>query len=229
MKHYLSHGGGVNSTALMLLLEREGTEFESAFVDHGGDYSETYDYIRYLQELGHPITVIKPSVQGCSTIEKYALKYKTIPSRWGRWCTAKFKIKPLLTYFEKPCVEYVGISAEEKRRAFEKYRHREGKEVQISYPLIKQNITRAGCIEIIRQAGLKVPPRSGCWFCPFMNRKAVRTLYIEHLDLYRRRERMEKNTGRNFYFDQEEHRGARPLPMAAIVGEDSHRLEKYSE
>jgi len=43
MRKYLSHGVGVNSTALMLLLEDEGVEFESVFVDHGGDYPETKD------------------------------------------------------------------------------------------------------------------------------------------------------------------------------------------
>jgi len=40
MKNYLSHGMGVNSTALMLLLADEGIEFESVFVYHGGDYPE---------------------------------------------------------------------------------------------------------------------------------------------------------------------------------------------
>jgi len=42
---YLSHGMGVNSTALMLLLEDQGVEFESIFVNHGGDFPETYEYL----------------------------------------------------------------------------------------------------------------------------------------------------------------------------------------
>ena len=63
MKEYLSFGGGVNSTALMLLLLDEGIEFESVFVNHGGDYPETYEYVtcvrnpydlvvsKYIQDL----------------------------------------------------------------------------------------------------------------------------------------------------------------------------------
>jgi len=50
MKKYLSHGMGVNSTALMLLLEDEGIEFESVFIDHGGDYPETYEYVNYQKK-----------------------------------------------------------------------------------------------------------------------------------------------------------------------------------
>ena len=52
MKKYLSHGMGVNSRALMLLLEDEGIEFENVFVNHGGDYPETYEYVIYLKDKG---------------------------------------------------------------------------------------------------------------------------------------------------------------------------------
>ena len=95
MKAYLSHGMGVNSTALMLLLEEWGIEFESVFVDHGGDYPETYEYLDYLQNQGYEITVIKPEVEGCNTILEYCRKYRIIPSFHFRWCTDKFKLRPL--------------------------------------------------------------------------------------------------------------------------------------
>jgi len=38
---------------------------------------------------------------------------------------------------------------------------------RLAYPLIDLRIDRAACIEIIRQAGLPVPPKSSCWFCPY--------------------------------------------------------------
>ena len=40
MKTYLSYGGGVNSTAMLLMLHKEGWEFESIYVDHGCDITE---------------------------------------------------------------------------------------------------------------------------------------------------------------------------------------------
>ena len=48
MPHYLSMGFGVNSVALFLLMERLGMDFEAVFVDHGGDYPETYEYAKYF-------------------------------------------------------------------------------------------------------------------------------------------------------------------------------------
>lgn len=227
MKTYLSHGGGVNSTALMLLLEKEGVEFESVFVDHGGDYPDTYQYINYLQKMGHPISVIKPYVSGCLTIEQYALKYHIIPARWQRWCTQRFKIIPLNNYFEKPCVNLIGIDASEKHRTL--YEHqKQDKRIKLHYPLVERKITRQGCIRIIKEGGLEVPPRSGCWFCPFMSYKAIRKLYVNYPDLYERMKRMELNTGRNFYFDQGDH-GGRKRPVSSIVAEDTSRLDKFCE
>lgn len=38
---------------------------------------------------------------------------------------------------------------------------------RLEYPLIDLRLDRATCQEIIRQAGLPVPPKSSCWFCPF--------------------------------------------------------------
>ena len=118
MKAYLSHGMGVNSTALMLLLEEWGIEFESVFVDHGGDYPETYEYLDYLQNQGYEITVIKPEVEGCNTILEYCRKYRIIPSFHFRWCTDKFKLRPLKQYIEVPSIMFLGIDNGEQKRAF---------------------------------------------------------------------------------------------------------------
>ena len=221
MKHYLSHGGGVNSTALMLLLEREGGEFEGVFVDHGGDYPETYDYIRYLQEHGHKIIILKPNVNGCPTIEDYCIKYKILPSIWVRWCTEKFKITPLTKYFEKPCVCFVGIDAGERKRVIKAYRQRAGKGVKIKYPLLERGITREECKRIITDAGLKVPRRSGCWLCPYMNHKEVRKLYVKYPDFYARRKHLEEINPRGYRFDRN------GISMSSIVGEDTRRLDEF--
>lgn len=228
MRAYLSYGGGVNSTALMLLLKREGVDFEAVFADHGGDYPETYEYIRYLHELGHPITVIKPNASGCSTIEEYALKYRILPSMQVRWCTRKFKIEPLMNYYEKPCIEYIGFSADERRRADRYHRttwRRWKRGTEVRFPLVKRGITRQGCINIIKDAGLQVPIASGCWFCPFMSKLKIRKLYATYPDLYARRKRMEaKSVERGgFYFGHE------GRPMSAIAPESMPPLERWSE
>jgi len=189
MKFYLSHGMGVNSTALMLLLEDMGFEFESVFVDTGVEHPETYEYLEYLQNLGYKITVLKPNVEGFDNLYEYCKHYKIVPGQFQRWCTVKFKIRTLRNYIETPAVMFIAIAYDEKHRALKKP-IKEG--VVNSYPLVDYRITREKCIEIIKKHGLRVPRRSGCWLCPFLTKQEVQELYLKHPDLYQKRKEIEK-------------------------------------
>ena len=42
-----------------------------------------------------------------------------------------------------------------------------GLQVRKEYPLITLRLTRSDCMRIITGAGLPMPPKSSCWFCPF--------------------------------------------------------------
>lgn len=166
MKRYLSYGGGINSTALMLLLIDEEIDFESVFVDHSTDYPETYEYVSMLINKGYPITVIKPSFQGFDSLYEYCVDSKMTPVRMMRWCTQHFKIEPLMEYCDKPRIEYVGIDADEPHRA----RPSNDSKINKQFPLVDKGIGRDKCIEIIKSHGLPVPPKSGCYICPFQRR-----------------------------------------------------------
>src|SRR5690606_37505728 len=37
------------------------------------------------------------------------------------------------------------------------------------YPLLDLKLRRTDCYRIIRDAGLPIPPKSSCWFCPMHN------------------------------------------------------------
>ena len=41
----------------------------------------------------------------------------------------------------------------------------------LDYPLIDLRMDRAACLAVITQAGLPVPPKSSCWFCPYHSRR----------------------------------------------------------
>ena len=177
---YLSFGGGVNSTALLIYLEEKGEDFETIFVNHGGDWPETYKYVEYLREQGYEITEIIPNEAGCRTIIEYCYHYHIIPGIQRRFCTDHFKLRPINRYIERPCIMYIGVSFEEKKRARES-----GKAgVKNMYPLVDEKITREACKELIKSNGLKVPPRSGCYFCPFISRADARKLKRLHPDLF---------------------------------------------
>jgi len=188
MKIYLSHGMGVNSTALMLLLEDMGFEFESVFVDVGTEYPETYEYLDYLREQGYEITVLKPDVEGFDNLYDYCKHYKIVPGQFMRWCTDKFKLRTLQKYVKTPAIMLIAIDAGEKHRAFKK-------PIKFGvinvYPLVSYGIDRKKCIEIIKENGLKVPRKSGCWLCPFASRSEIRQLYLNYPDLYEKRKEIE--------------------------------------
>ena len=218
MKNYLSHGMGINSTALMLLLEDEGIEFESVFVNHGGDYPETYEYANYLRDKGFKITEIIPDYRGCHTILEYCYKNQFIPSETRRWCTANFKIQPIYNYVEIPCKMMLGISYEERKKRIHKSKN---KNITNSYPLVERKITRVKCTEIIKNHNLKIPRQSGCFFCPCMNKKKARELYLHHFELYKKVLDLERNCKQsNFYLKQ-------GIPFDKFAKADVPPLTKY--
>ena len=179
MKSYLSYGGGVNSTAMLLLLYDEGQEFESIYVDHGCDWPETKEYVRMISEK-YPITILTPQVEGFSNLHAYADHYKMIPSRVKRWCSDKFKVRVINQYVEKPCFSLIGFSTDEAHRA--KISYEDGAENR--FPLLEREIDRNQCKEIIKKHGLPVPDRSHCWFCPFQRVGEWKKLRRKHPDLY---------------------------------------------
>jgi len=195
MKKYLSHGMGVNSTALMLLLKDEGTEFESVFVNHGGDYPETYEYITYLRKRGFKITEISPNVEGrYGSLYDFCFDKQIIPFRRFRWCSEKFKVIPFLNYIETPCICYLGFDTGEKKRAIRrKPKHKKEKDIIYKYPLIDAKMNREDCINLIKAKNLKIPSKSGCFFCPFMKRSEIRAMFLNHHDLYEKAKLLELN------------------------------------
>lgn len=117
-KQYLSFGAGVNSTALLLLLTDRGEDFETVFVNHGGDYPATYKYVEYLRAEGFEIKEVIPNYRGCHTLYDYCIKHNIMPITQFRWCTHYFKIKPYFEYIKPnlPCVSFIGFDAGEKKR-----------------------------------------------------------------------------------------------------------------
>ena len=224
-KNYLSFGGGVNSVALMLWLLDHNVEFEAVFADHGGDYPETYEYVDMLMDKGYEITILKPTkvIHG-KTVDLYGecYEYKTTPSTRFRWCTSKYKVIPIRDYVKRPCFLFLGIAAEEAHRAKRNKEYEFG--IIRDYPLIDHNINRQGCIEIIKAHGLPVPPKSGCFFCPFQKASEIRALYHRCDDLFDKALELEK---RNVEYNKQKgktqsgylHISNRPLEVVAMTNQ----------
>lgn len=57
---------------------------------------------------------------------------------------------------------------------------------RIEYPLLERGIRRADCARIIRDAGLPLPPKSSCWFCPFHSLAAWHEMRRTEPELFER-------------------------------------------
>ncbi len=191
MLKVISYGGGVQSTALLVLAAQAKIDFRTFLFCNVGDDSENPETLEYVRTVAMPYA----QASGLDLIELQRTRFGEpetlyqrltrpgsrsigIPVRMAgsgapgnRACTDDFKIKVVAKWIrehgatiEQPALVGLGISLDEFQRmrtdsgiAYEK----------LAYPLIDLRMDRQQCINIIRNAGLPVPPKSSCWFCPF--------------------------------------------------------------
>jgi hypothetical protein len=197
VRYVLSFGGGVNSVALMILLLRSNEPLdEVVFADTGAEAPETYAYLHlvhaYLRNHHVPLTILASPTQGPNLYRK-CWDRKVIPSAIWRWSTRDFKITPIHRHYRSlgdHVNQYLAIAYDEIERM---------KDAAVSYvtnlyPLVDSKIRRAGCVAVIEEAGLPVPVKSGCFFCPFNSIGRWRWLYENHPDLYDKAMALEENS-----------------------------------
>lgn len=162
--YWLSYGGGVNSTALAILLVRgdlpQYEPWRIVFSDTGEEKPETYAYIEnhfapWLERHGKTLETVGPTESVLARWERL----KVTGSRLLRGCTVEGKINPIKRHIEAAGggIQLIGIDAGEAHRMPDRVR-----------PLVDLNVDRDGCEEIIALAGLPSPGKSGCWCCPFL-------------------------------------------------------------
>lgn len=188
---------GVQSTALLVLAAQQRIEFSTFVMANVGDDSEMPATLRYVREIAAPFAaahgialhLIERRRRDGSVETLYGRLMKDgsrslpIPVRMSngasgsRSCTADFKIRVTGKWAKqhgattaRPAVVGIGISADEIHRA--NTRRAEAHE-RVVYPLIGigedtgLRLNRADCARVIQRAGLPVPPKSSCYFCPF--------------------------------------------------------------
>ena len=115
----------------------------------------------------------------------------------SRWCTGDSKLIPIISYirseqtlgkYVKPAAGIIGLSYEEMLRQYIPHE----KEYSVNYPLIEKKMTRDDCIRYVSEAGYDVPPKSGCYLCPFQGKKQWTQLLRKHPDLYDEAVRLEE-------------------------------------
>ena len=204
----LSYGMGVDSTAVLVGWWRRG--IRPHWIGHaqvGNEWPETYAYRpvidAWLAEVGFPtITDVqyrlkkKPKHGHYETLEENCLVNATLPSlAFGyKKCSLKWKGEPL----DAACKDYFAahIAAGGKVQRAIGYdagpcdSRRGGVETKGPwswiYPLREWGWDRERCIAEIARAGLPIPPKSACTFCPSTKPAELIQLAKKHPDLARR-------------------------------------------
>ncbi|WP_444961510.1 phosphoadenosine phosphosulfate reductase [Nocardiopsis sp. M1B1] len=212
----VSYGGGVQSTALLVLAAQRRIDYRIFLFANVGDDSEHPATLEYLRQVAAPFAakhgleikqlaktrrdgttetlmgqLIKPEAR---SIPIPVRMHNGAPGR--RACTADFKIKVVGRWLRTqgvtaaaPADVAIGISLDEIHRA---NRRRAEEYERIEYPLLDLGLRRADCEQIISEAGLPVPPKSACFFCPFKTVGSWRQQRLEEPELFAKSVRLEK-------------------------------------
>lgn len=210
----VSYGGGVQSTALLVLAAQGVIDFDLFLFSNVGDDSEHPDSLRYVREIAVPYA----TEHGIELVELHRIPTKgkskdVVETLWGRLmrpdsrslpipvrmsggapgtrsCTADFKIRVVGKELkrrgatvEDPATVALGISVDEIERAKPGIDPRAPYQFR-TYPLLDLGLTRTDCKRIIGEAGLPVPGKSSCFFCPFHDKEAWRALKRDTPDLW---------------------------------------------
>jgi hypothetical protein len=197
-------GCGVNSVALAILLVQKNIVPDYILFANTGGFSnlgekhETYRYKRFfsnwLKSKGFP--EIKTVVYNEEGLYREMIRLKTLPSIAFGWktCSIKWKIYSSDNYLKSKKVadrkKIIGYDAGEGHRSKTDYTE-EG--VSFWYPLVDWDIDRMDCVKIIIDAGLPLPPKSSCFFCPNMNAWEIHQLKEEDPCRFDKAIEMEQN------------------------------------
>ena len=193
-----SFGGGRQSMAALVLASRGvpeliGRTFLFSNVGEDSEKPQTLEYVETiarpfaikngieLHELrrvgrrgkrkGEVITIYEQLIGDNRTVDIPVRMSNGAPG--NRNCTKTFKIDVIAEWTRRhgatkdnPATVGIGFTWDEIHRIgrADRIKH------QVSdYPLIDLRMTTADCVTVIEKAGLPLPPKSACWFCPFQS------------------------------------------------------------
>jgi hypothetical protein len=208
----IAYGGGVQSTALLVLAAQGRIDFPVFLFANVGNDSED----RATHQFVHQHAMPYAAAHGIALHELHRVRRDgTTETLYGRLtrpgsrslpipvrmpggapgtrsCTADFKIKITGRWLkahgatpDNPARVDIGISLDEIHRVNNR---RAMPYEQPVYPLLEHDppLRRAACQRIIAAAGLPVPGKSVCWFCPLRRLGYCKALRRDQPELFAR-------------------------------------------
>lgn len=189
------------------------------FADTGCEQPHTYEFMnifdKWLEEHGLPtITRVFCTDKDGNRLflENECFDRKTLPAiAFGfKTCSQKYKIRPTDKYLNnnedckkewaagKKITKIVGYDAGETRRVQHgEAANEDNKKADNRYLLYEWGWDRAECTRVIERAGLPLPAKSSCYFCPSMKKKEIQALWENYPLLFQRAVNMEHNAAEN--------------------------------
>lgn len=192
----LNLGAGVQSSCLALMAAKgEITPMPdfAVFADTQAEPQSVYDWLDWLEtQLPFPVyRVTKGNLTEDSLkihnrkdgsgerLQRIIPAFGLLPdgtktAAIGRSCTADYKVKAILNELRIRCgikrgqketviTQWIGISWDELQRV----KNSTDSWTQHRWPLIERRMTRAHCMQWMKDNGYPEPPRSACVYCPF--------------------------------------------------------------
>jgi len=191
----ISYGGGVQSTALIVLAMSEGWDVdEIVHVDLlDAESPATREYVARFREwlcreYGRDITVIERNMYR-DMLDNPG--FTPVPWRiadgsamLSRQCTRQYKVAPLTRYvYGRYPGERIGLMLGISVDEYHRMRDSSAARIEHVYPLVDRRLTRWQCRDIVERAGLAVPSKSSCWFCPYRSSVSQWALVQRYPDL----------------------------------------------
>jgi len=204
MATVISYGGGVQSTALVVLAMQRGWQIdEIVHVDLlDAESPATREYVKYfagwLREAHQrDITILQRDLYG-DMLANPAFTPAPWRARDGsfmlkRQCTRQYKVEPIRRYlYDKYRRERIGLMLGISVDEFHRMRDSGFKRIENVYPLVDERLTRNDCRAILERAGLATPPKSSCWFCPYRSVRSQSELLKQYPALREMGEELER-------------------------------------
>jgi len=204
MATIISYGGGVQSTALVVLAMQRGWRIdEIVHVDLlDAEAPNTREYVasfaRWLRETyNRGITILQRDLYG-DMLARPAFTPAPWRARDGsfmlkRQCTRQYKVEPVRRYlYDKYRRERIGLMLGISVDEFHRMRESDAKRIEHLYPLVDERLTRNDCRAILERAGLATPPKSSCWFCPYRSARSQSELLRQYPALREKGEELER-------------------------------------
>ncbi len=238
----VSFGGGVNSAAMLIGMHERGIRPDLIlFADTGGEKPETYAFVEIMRtwterHMGQSIVRVSAAKKYAS-LEDRCLTQGYLPSiAYGfKSCSLRWKAEPQEKYANnwlpaKNCWEagwkvkkFIGYDAGEGHRGVNL---KEDTKYLYIYPLIEWMWFREQCIAAIQRAGLPVPVKSACFYCPSSRPHEIIALKKDHPDLFERAIAIERGAAG---YNQEVKGLGRNWSWESLVAADEAQFKLFPE